>query len=178
MVETDRPHRWDSTIRHVCFACWITKATNTHSEYVILNTFPRQTCPIVTLYIHCLYCYNTRRCRLTPAIISHPLQTGRVSYMLQVLLSLGRSYISRSCDASSFYILMFQISRFTDLIVPNVPIPLISSRILDFSNSFFFNGKTAFFVPWPVLYCIVVGSQRLMPPDALQPKAYCTNPGL
>ena len=29
-----------------------------------------------------------------------------------------------------------------------------------------------------VLYCIMVGSRRLMPPDALQPKAYCTNPGL
>ena len=23
------------------------------------------------------------------------------------------------------------------------------------------------------MYCIVVGSRRLMPPDALQPKAYC-----
>ena len=29
-----------------------------------------------------------------------------------------------------------------------------------------------------VLYFIVVGSRRLMPPDAPQPKAYCTNPGL
>ena len=29
-----------------------------------------------------------------------------------------------------------------------------------------------------VLHCIVVGSRRLMPPDALQAKAYCTNPGL
>ena len=28
------------------------------------------------------------------------------------------------------------------------------------------------------ILCIVVGSRRLMPPDALQPKAYCTNPGL
>ena len=28
------------------------------------------------------------------------------------------------------------------------------------------------------MYCIVVGSRRLVPPDALQPKAYCTNPGL
>ena len=28
------------------------------------------------------------------------------------------------------------------------------------------------------LYCTVVGSLPLMPPDALQPKAYCTNPGL
>ena len=26
--------------------------------------------------------------------------------------------------------------------------------------------------------CVVVGSRRLMPPDALQPKAYYTNPGL
>ena len=29
-----------------------------------------------------------------------------------------------------------------------------------------------------VLCFIVVRSHRLMPPDALQPKAYCTNPGL
>ena len=29
-----------------------------------------------------------------------------------------------------------------------------------------------------VLYCTVVGSRRLTPPDALQPKAYCTKPGL
>ena len=29
-----------------------------------------------------------------------------------------------------------------------------------------------------VLYCIVVGSRRLMPPDALQPNTYCTNPDL
>ena len=29
-----------------------------------------------------------------------------------------------------------------------------------------------------LLYCIVVGFRRLMPPDALQLKACCTNPGL
>ena len=29
-----------------------------------------------------------------------------------------------------------------------------------------------------LLYSIAVGSRRLMAPDALQPKAYCTNPGL
>ena len=28
------------------------------------------------------------------------------------------------------------------------------------------------------MLCYVVGSRRLMPPDALQPKTYCTNPGL
>ena len=29
-----------------------------------------------------------------------------------------------------------------------------------------------------VLYCTVEGSRLLMPLDALQPKAYCTDPGL
>jgi len=32
----------DKIIRHMRFACWITKATNTHSEYVILIAFPLQ----------------------------------------------------------------------------------------------------------------------------------------
>jgi hypothetical protein len=40
MVETDRPH--DNTIRRMRFACWITKATDTHSQYLSLIAFPRQ----------------------------------------------------------------------------------------------------------------------------------------
>jgi len=32
----------DNLIRRMSFARWITKATNTHSEYVILITFPLQ----------------------------------------------------------------------------------------------------------------------------------------
>jgi hypothetical protein len=32
----------DNIIRPTRFACWITKATDTHSEYVILIVFPRQ----------------------------------------------------------------------------------------------------------------------------------------
>jgi len=39
------------------FACWITKATNTHSEYVILIAFPRQQllrerCYITRTFLH------------------------------------------------------------------------------------------------------------------------------
>jgi len=37
IVERGRPQ---ITIRRMHFACWITKATNTHSEYVILIAFP------------------------------------------------------------------------------------------------------------------------------------------
>jgi hypothetical protein len=32
----------DNIIRRMRFAWWIAKATNTHSEYVILIVFPRQ----------------------------------------------------------------------------------------------------------------------------------------
>ena len=32
----------DNIIRLMRFACWITKAAATHSEYVILSAFPRQ----------------------------------------------------------------------------------------------------------------------------------------
>jgi hypothetical protein len=32
----------DNIIRRMRFACWITKATGTHSGYVILIAFPRQ----------------------------------------------------------------------------------------------------------------------------------------
>jgi hypothetical protein len=38
IVEPDRPQMtW-----RMRFACWITKATNTDSEYVILTAFPQQ----------------------------------------------------------------------------------------------------------------------------------------
>jgi len=33
---------YDNIIQHIGFACWITKATDTHSEYVILIASPRQ----------------------------------------------------------------------------------------------------------------------------------------
>jgi len=39
MMQSERPHL---TIQSMRFANWITKATNTHSEYVLLIAFPRQ----------------------------------------------------------------------------------------------------------------------------------------
>jgi hypothetical protein len=39
VAETDRPRM---TIWRMRIACWIPKATNTHSEYVILTVFPLQ----------------------------------------------------------------------------------------------------------------------------------------
>ena len=41
IVDSDRIQK-KKTIRHMHFAVWIHKATNTQSEYVILITFPLQ----------------------------------------------------------------------------------------------------------------------------------------
>ena len=51
----------DNIIRRMRFARWITKATDTHSEYAILIAFPRQQwlrerASIARLYVHCLSC--------------------------------------------------------------------------------------------------------------------------
>jgi hypothetical protein len=48
----------DNIIRRMRFACWITKATDTHSGYVILIAFTR-THLSVTLHAHCLSCSYT-----------------------------------------------------------------------------------------------------------------------
>ena len=53
----------DNIIRRMRFACWVPKATNKHSEYVILNDFSTatmvaQTRLNVTLYVHYLYCFK------------------------------------------------------------------------------------------------------------------------
>jgi hypothetical protein len=39
---TARQATGDNIIRRMRFACWITKATDTHSEYVVFTAFPRQ----------------------------------------------------------------------------------------------------------------------------------------
>jgi hypothetical protein len=49
----------DNIIRRVRFACWITEATDTHSEYVILTAFPREQLlcervSVLSLYVHFL----------------------------------------------------------------------------------------------------------------------------
>jgi len=41
---TVEPVRSRMTIRRMRIACWVSKATNTYSEYVILIAFPLQKC--------------------------------------------------------------------------------------------------------------------------------------
>jgi len=58
IVQLGRPQM---TIWRMRIACWTTKATNTHSQYVILAAFPLQRwlyerATLLTLYVHCLPC--------------------------------------------------------------------------------------------------------------------------
>jgi hypothetical protein len=53
----------DNIIRHMRFACWTNKATDTHSEYTIFIAIPRQQwlherASLLHLYVHCLSCLN------------------------------------------------------------------------------------------------------------------------
>jgi hypothetical protein len=53
----------DNIIQRMRFACCITKATNTHWEYVILIDFPqlqwlRERASMLRLHAHCLSCFN------------------------------------------------------------------------------------------------------------------------
>jgi len=58
----------DNIIRRIHYACWITKATDTHSEYVIvLVALPRQEwfrerVSLLSLYVHCLLFFCSRSC--------------------------------------------------------------------------------------------------------------------
>ena len=54
-VEWGRPQM---RIRRISITCWITKATNTHSQYVIIIAFPLQQClQERASMLRCVYCY-------------------------------------------------------------------------------------------------------------------------
>ena len=58
IVEPDRPQ---VAIRRMRIACWITKATGTHSEYEMMIAFPqqqwlRERASVLRLYVRCLSC--------------------------------------------------------------------------------------------------------------------------
>jgi hypothetical protein len=55
-----QPGRPQMTVWRMRIACWITKASDTHSECVILIVFPLQQRFIVTSYVHFRSCYFTK----------------------------------------------------------------------------------------------------------------------
>ena len=50
-----------NVIRRMRVACWMPKATDKHSEYLIYSAFPwqqwlRESASMLRLYVHCLSC--------------------------------------------------------------------------------------------------------------------------
>ena len=61
----------DNIIWRMCIAFWVPKATNTHSEYVILIAFPlQQKLHECALVLHCVYiaCHVKSLCSFTPLL--------------------------------------------------------------------------------------------------------------
>ena len=73
-LELDMPQ---ITIWHMCIACWIRKATNTHSEYVILIAF------LVHHWLH--KCISELCCAYTACLV-------RVCYMIYIFVSRLRCF--------------------------------------------------------------------------------------
>jgi hypothetical protein len=68
----------DDIIRRMRFACWVTKPTDKHSEYVILIACPRQQwfyerASTLPLHVHCLpFCYQFQHCTCSPDTSKFP----------------------------------------------------------------------------------------------------------
>jgi hypothetical protein len=97
----------DNIIRRMSFACWVTKATDTRSEYVILIDFPKQqllreTHLNVTLHVECVSWLST------------------IDIFVEVIWDLAPSNCSLKCGAC-------QISTKTE-ILGKKPVP-VSSRM-------------------------------------------------
>jgi hypothetical protein len=113
----------DNILRRMRFVCWITKATDTHSEYVILIAFPlqqwlRERASILRLYVHCLSCFLTDTESVYCAVRAECLNLFQVN---------------RSLHQSS------KVFWFRTLIITNVvslaePQPLVSSVIYCLKN--------------------------------------------
>ena len=65
---TTRQATNDSIIRRMRYACWLPKATDTHSEYVITYCFPTAKMVArehlnIALYVRCLSILSPGQCR-------------------------------------------------------------------------------------------------------------------
>ena len=68
-------------------ACWITKATDTYSEYVILIAFPqqpwlRERTSMLSFYVQCLSCY---RQQAMPVVRHTPVCEGVLGAFTELL---------------------------------------------------------------------------------------------
>ena len=106
-VEPDRPQ---TTTWRMRIACWIPKATNTQSEYVILIAIllqqqlqERASMLRLYLYVHCLRCYILH---LYPVMLSYfNMTTSRPSIVSIGLINLLYSTEHKNLNFLFFFLL-------------------------------------------------------------------------
>ena len=81
------------TIWRMRIALWITKATNTSSEYVILTAFPlqqwlKERISLLHLHVHCLSCIHSGCVLKSSGILSGQGRTNSRCGAVEVLIRL------------------------------------------------------------------------------------------
>jgi hypothetical protein len=87
MVETERQQM--AAIRRMRFACWIHKATNTHSKYVILIDFSLPTwlqgwASMLRLSVDCLFCWFITRVMLKGVVVLNKWRVRMMDWIKDV----------------------------------------------------------------------------------------------
>jgi hypothetical protein len=127
-------HATDNIIRRMRFACCLTKATDTHSEYVILIAFPeqlwfRERTSMLRLYVHCLsFSYLYVHCLSCSYLYVHCLSC---SYLYIHCLSC--SYLYVHCPVHIYMYIVFPVHIIRTLSVLFIS-PFLSSRSCQFSS--------------------------------------------
>jgi hypothetical protein len=100
IVEPDRPQM---TIWRMRISCWITKATNTHSEYVMLLSFPQQqwlhkgASILRCTYIDCFFFYILMTVLLDIILINNQIDA---QFPLYIFISILYMFRATMCSSS------------------------------------------------------------------------------
>jgi len=75
----------DHTVtRRMRFSCWLTKATNTHSQYEIFTAFPWQQRSSVLCYT-CIACLEVLAITVRDAILLYPVLLNKILIIMSAL---------------------------------------------------------------------------------------------
>jgi hypothetical protein len=101
----------DNIIRRMRFECWITKATDTHSEHVILIAFPRhqwlrERASLLRLYVQCLSHHLLMFAEPSPegwaGTVQWVLCPEHEHFLRNFVLCIARADICHWCITTSF----------------------------------------------------------------------------
>ena len=132
-------------IRRISFACWITKATGTHSDYVILTAFPRQQnfrerASMLRVYVYCLSCLMLK-------------SVVRMFWMVNVIM---KTLPCVTCNSTSSQQLQ-RLEREGRTLQPNInlqaPCVLYLGQAFHYSpeNAFYIFNQQIYFIMWYLL---------------------------